>query len=199
MKRTGLYGGTFSPPHVGHVEAARAFANAVKLDELLIIPTFTPPHKAFSNEASTEDRLEMCRRAFSSVEGATVSDIEIVRGGKSYTYLTLEQLESEDRELYFLCGTDMFITLDEWKLPERIFELATICCIRRENDSTAENLIKSKAELYKKKFNARLFFIDHNVVEVSSSELREKISKGICPKLLSPSVFEYIESRGLYR
>ena len=199
MKRVGIFGGTFSPPHVGHVEAARAFVSAMKLDELLIIPTFSPPHKVFNHEASTDERLEMCRLAFRSIDVATVSDIEIARGGKSYTYLTLEELKNDDAELYFLCGTDMFITLDKWRLPERIFELANICCVRRENDEDAENAIKTQAEIYKNQYNAKLHFITHDAVEISSSQLRDELARGVSSKLLLPEVLEYIESRGLYQ
>ena len=98
--RLGIYGGTFSPPHKGHVEAAEAFSREMKLDKLLIIPTFVPPHKTTADDATPEQRLEMCRLAFSHIKNAEISDMEIKRGGTSYTYLTLEELSSRDVELF---------------------------------------------------------------------------------------------------
>ena len=199
MKKVGIYGGTFSPPHIGHVEAARAFVNSVELDELIIIPTFTPPHKAYSGEVSAEDRLRMCELAFSEIAKTAVSDLEIRRGGKSYTYLTLEELTAAGVELYLLCGTDMFVTLDEWRNAERIFELAHICYLRRENDPQAEALIEQKKERYISEYSAKITAISHDVIEVSSTELRDVISSGRISELIPKAVFEFIEMRGLYR
>ena len=123
-KRVGVYGGTFSPPHIAHVRVAKAFSDALSLDKLLIIPAFLPPHKQVDKNISANTRLEMCRLAFSDIENAEVSDIEIARGGKSYTAITLESLSSDDVELFLLCGTDMFLTLDSWYSPKKIFERA---------------------------------------------------------------------------
>ena len=81
-RRIGIYGGTFNPPHTGHVGAALAFLKAVELDELLIMPAFLPPHKDYVDVVSTEDRLKMAALAFAEIEKATVSDLEIKRGGK---------------------------------------------------------------------------------------------------------------------
>ena len=97
----------------------------------MIIPDCLPPHKEYSGSVTEEQRLEMCKLAFGHIENVTISDMEIKRGGRSYTSVTLEELTSPDRELYFLCGTDMFLTLESWYRPEVIFDLATICYIRR--------------------------------------------------------------------
>ena len=91
----------------------------------------------------------MCELAFSHISCAEISDIEIRRGGKSYTYLTLEQLKDDKTELYMLCGTDMFLTLDEWKNPEKIFALATVCYIRRETDSDLSAKIEQRIAFYR--------------------------------------------------
>ncbi len=199
-QRIGIYGGTFNPPHAGHVGAALGFLNAVELDELLIMPAFLPPHKEFVSTVSTEDRLTMADLAFSDIEKATVSDLEIKRGGKSYTALTLEELSSPDRELYFLCGTDMILTMDQWYCPERIFELATICYVRRETDIENDTKISEKTNEYIKKFNARIIPVPLSVTDVSSSELREKLaSREYAGELLPRSVYEYILEKGLYK
>ena len=199
MKRLGVYGGTFSPPHIGHVGAARAFFDALSLDELLIIPTAIPPHKEFTDTTSAEDRLEMCRIAFSEIDGAHVSDMEIRRGGKSYTYLTLEELWEKDTALYFLCGTDMILTFDLWRNFQRIFELATVCYARRESDAENTEKIARKVLEYKERYGAEIIEIDHRVREVSSTDIRARIVSGEPCDMLCPTVAEYISKRGLYR
>ena len=199
--RIGIYGGTFNPPHVGHVLAAERFLESVQLDKLLIIPDFLPPHKRIDGEITAEDRLEMARLAFSHLEKAEVSDIEISRGGRSYTAVTLEELSGDDRELYFLCGTDMFLTLDEWYMPEEIFRLATICYVRRECDENDSNAIKVRTKEYVEKFNARIIPISASVKEVSSSEIRRAIKLGDArvSEFLPNAVFDYIKDRRLYK
>ena len=198
--RIGIYGGTFSPPHLGHVRAAEVFLKAVELDKLLIIPDFLPPHKQLDGNVTAEDRLQMCKKAFEHIERAQISDMEIKRGGKSYTALTLQELSSADSELYFLCGTDMFLTLDQWYKPEIIFDLANICYVRRENAYENEELIKIKTEQYIKKFGARIIDIESNVTEISSTELRAALNKKspAASSFLPEKVYEYILKKGIY-
>jgi nicotinate-nucleotide adenylyltransferase len=136
-KRIGIYGGTFSPPHLGHRRAVEAFALAEQLDEIYVIPTFTPPHKQLQGDATPQQRMEMCRLAFAGLPVA-VSDLEIRRGGKSYTVLTLEELKAPDNTLVLLCGTDMFLTIDSWYQAARIFELAEIVYVQRETGLLGE-------------------------------------------------------------
>ncbi|MBQ7383817.1 MAG: nicotinate-nicotinamide nucleotide adenylyltransferase, partial [Clostridia bacterium] len=112
--RVGIYGGTFAPVHNGHVESAVAFMRQMKLDYLYVIPTCLPPHKEVDFADSPETRLRMCELAFSGIDGIIVSDMEIRRGGKSYTYDTLKELSGEDKKLFLLCGTDMVLTFDTW-------------------------------------------------------------------------------------
>lgn len=200
MKKIGIYGGTFSPPHIGHVGAAESFSRTVELDKLLIMPDYLPPHKEFDGEATELDRLKMCELAFSEIDKAEVSDLEIKRGGRSYTSVTLEELSAPDTELYFLCGTDMFLTLGEWYRPERIFELATICYVRRESSAEADRLIAKRTQEYISKYKARIIPVSTSVREVSSSELRAALkSGGNVSDLISPAVYEYIVDGGLYQ
>ncbi len=198
--RLGIYGGTFSPPHNGHVNAARRFAEAMKLDKLLIIPTFIPPHKEFREEASCEERLEMCRLAFGDIPIAEISDVEIRRGGKSYTYQTLEELSRSGDELYFLIGTDMLLTFDRWKNPERILELCRLCFVRRESDEALDSQIEEKLSEYRERYGVEPIKIDHIVTEISSSEIRELLSGDFGEIHAIPkSVLNYIKKRGLYK
>ena len=199
--RLGIFGGTFSPPHIGHINACLAFSKAAGLDRLLVMPTFLPPHKEYDGEASCEDRLEMARRAFSSVPGAEVSPLEIERGGKSYTYLTLEELSGEDTELYFLCGTDMLLSLDTWMCFEKVFSLATICYVRREGEQENTEKIEKKVSEYREKYAAKIMEIKASVFEVSSTEIRRAVRENdaVALKKIPQSVLDYIGERGLYR
>ena len=110
-RRIGIFGGTFNPPHVGNTEAAKAFVKGAELDTLIIMPAFIPPLKEYLATVTCEELLEMCRIAFRDIEKTIVSDLEISRGGKSYTYLTLQELANDDTDVYFLCGTDMILSL----------------------------------------------------------------------------------------
>ena len=197
--RVGIYGGTFNPPHIAHVKAAERFMVEAALDRLIIIPSFVPPHKEYSGNVTPEERLEMCKIAFGHIHSSEVSDIEIQRGGKSYTAVTLSELSSSDCELYFLCGTDMFLTLDSWYCPERIFNLATICYIRRESDEQITERLAERTRLYTEKFGARIIAVDTEAIEVSSTEIREAILSGTECSMLQPAVFDYIKLKGLYK
>ena len=199
-EKIGIFGGTFSPPHLGHRLIAQKFVNEINLDKLLIIPTFIPPHKEYGREASPAERLEMCRLAFSDIDKAEVSDIEVKRGGVSYTADTLSSLFLKSRHLFLLVGTDMFISIDTWHMPERIFSLATVVCVRRENDSEAQKLIVKKKNEYEKKYSADIILIDNDILKISSSEIRSELRLGIYnPSHVPKKVIEYIKKEGLYK
>jgi nicotinate-nucleotide adenylyltransferase len=165
----------------------------------MIIPDFIPPHKSFAGTVTPEQRLDMCKLAFSHIKNVVVSDLEISRGGKSYTANTLTELSCEDRELYFLCGTDMFLTLDSWYSPKTIFDLATICYVRREADETLNEEIKRCTALYEEKYAARIIAVDMDTVELSSTEVRaDLLASGVCDAI-PESVMHYIKREGLYK
>lgn len=203
-ERLGIYGGTFSPIHSGHVKAAYAFLDAMELDKLLVIPTAIPPHKAPVEGASAADRIKMARLAFLDGEAyksgrLEVSDYETTLSGKSYTVYTLEHFFSPDRELYLLVGTDMFFTLGRWYRAEDIFRLSTIVLMRRETDTFNLPLIKEKSAEYRERFGARICEIDEPPIVVSSTELRERLT-GHCgtDDLIPEAVARYIEENNLY-
>lgn len=196
-KRVGIFGGTFNPPHSGHVSSAKAFCQQLELDELLIIPAFLPPHKIYDSEVTCDERLEMCRLAFSSLKEAVISDIEIKRGGTSYTYLTLQELSQEGADLFLLCGTDMMLSLSEWKNPEIIFALANVCYVRREDSAENNLLLHKKCDEYKALYGAKIYEIASDVIEISSTEIR--MSDYVAKEYLPKSVYNYIIEKGLYR
>ena len=141
----------------------------------------------------------MCELAFENIKNARVSDMEIRRGGKSYTVLTLRELKKEGRELYLLCGTDMILTLDSWYCAEEIFSLCTPVYIRRESDPDTALLVENKIEQYRQKFSVDIKKVTYKTVEISSSELRRRIKNGEPTKeYLTEKVLDYIEKNQMY-
>ena len=197
--RIGIYGGTFSPVHNGHVIMAKSFFEQMKLDKLYVIPTYTPPHKIEDMGASVSDRFEMLKLAFEGFEGIIVSDIEIRRKNVSYTIDTLRELVCEG-ELYLLCGSDMFLTLETWREASEIFKLAHIVLGRREADDSTKLEIEKQKEFLNREFSAEIHELEFPALEISSSEIRELISQGkTADKYLPESVVDYITRHGLYR
>ena len=139
----------------------------------------------------------MCRLAFSDIPGACVSDIEIARGGKSYTVDTLMHLADDDTELYLLCGTDMFLSLDTWFRADKIFKLTTICYVRRESDKDIAAAIDAKRKEYIDVHCAKIIEIPTDVKEISSTDIRERIVKEDYAEI-PVEVVEYIKERKLY-
>ena len=199
MTRIGIYGGTFSPPHNGHLQAARAFMEQMWLDFLYVIPAAIPPHKQMQTAVSVEDRLEMCRLAFSQIDGVYVSDIEAKRGGRSYTVDTLRELWGEDRRLFLLCGTDMMLTLDQWREPEEIFKLCYPVYIRREDDRSLDQKIIQKIADYQEKYGKVVRRIVTDPIELSSEQIRTYLREEKDISTLVPaSVEKYIRDKHLY-
>ena len=203
--KIGIFGGTFNPPHLGHLAAARAAINALELDKLLIIPAAIPPHKELpENTPSRVDRLAMAKKLADALlmpDKVEVSYIELDREGKSYTSDTLAQLRKQypDGELWLLMGTDMFLTLHQWHDPETILKLAGVCAFGRTQQDGAE-VFAPQLELLEKKFpGARLTTISlPGLVDISSTRLRELLAKGEGAGYLQPSVYGYILMNQLY-
>lgn len=199
MERFGIYGGTFSPIHAGHIRAAEIFLNDMRLDRLLIMPAAVPPHKA-ADGVSGEDRLEMARIAFKDADSRIeVSDFEVKRDGKSYTICTLENFTEKNRTIFLLVGTDMFLTLPEWRRSEDIFKLANIVLMRRESEGGTTAEINEKRLEYTARYGARIRVIEKPPLEVSSTMLRARIKNGEPTDGLIPDgVAVYIKEHGLY-
>lgn len=195
--KIGMLGGTFNPPHIGHLHAAQAAQRELGLDDVLFVPTNQPPHKTVpENSATTEQRLEMARLAAGSI-GAHVSTVELDRGGKSYTADTLTELKKlyADAEIWLIMGTDMFLTLQNWYAPQRIFDTAHIAVVAREA-SSQDILIKQRERLMRE-YNARVDLINTHAIEVSSTQLRE--NEAVKDEFLPPEVREYINKHKLYQ
>lgn len=199
MLRIGIYGGTFSPPHNGHVSAAKAFMEQMWLDLLYVIPAGIPPHKEVECPVSAAHRLEMCRLAFSDMEGVYVSDLEMRREGRSYTVDTLRELSAPDRRLFLLCGTDMMLTLDSWREPAEIFRLCYPVYIRRDNDRSLDAPIIQKIAEYQGTYGKVVRKILTEPLELSSHEVRQRLQAGDSIEGLVPAKVEkYIRDNHLY-
>lgn len=203
--KIGIYGGTFNPPHLGHIAAARAVFELLGLDLLLLIPAGLPPHKSMPAGSPTpRQRLEMTRLAGEQLGlGSKVRtlDAELRREGRSFTSDTLAQLKAQypDDELWLLMGTDMFLTLQTWHAPEEILSLAGVAAFGRTEEDTEELFAVQREYLYRTYPQARIFTLTiPGVVNVSSTELRERLAKGEGAGLLAPAVYGYILREGLY-
>ena len=198
--KIGVYGGTFNPIHTGHMAAAKFAMEYLKLDLLYLIPTGLPPHKAISEDAP-EHRLNMARLAAGAIGGnVRALDIELRRTGKSYTLDTIRELRAEhpEDELYFFMGTDMFLTFHKWYKPEEIAALCTICAFGRSEADT-EELFAVQREYLQKTLGANVITLAlPQIVEISSTQLREKLQNGGGKEYLHPAVYGYILREGLY-
>lgn len=199
MLRVGIYGGTFAPIHNGHVQAAKAFMEQMKLDYLFIIPAYLPPHKQIDASDDPLYRLKMCELAFADVDGVVISDVEIRRGGKSYTYDTLKELQRPDTRLFLLCGTDMVLSFDTWYRFEDIFKMCYPTYVRRENDPLLTNRIVAKIGEYYQKYGVMFRKILTDPIELSSTEIRRAVREGRDISYMVPArVAEFIRENRLY-
>ncbi len=198
----GVYGGTFDPPHWGHITAARAAMEQLGLDKLVLIPDRVPPHKALpEGSASPEQRLEMAALATAELgKRAEVSDWELRRDGPSYTSDTLAELRREYPEdtLWLLMGSDMFLSLQTWHAPEEIMALARIAPFSREAEDESAAFAAQKARL-EREYGAQICIVQNpEVWELSSTEVRAALAAGQGSNLLPPAVYGYVLREHLY-
>ena len=198
--RIGIFGGTFAPVHNGHVEAAKAFMEQMKLDYLYIMPACLPPHKQIDPSDDPIYRLKMCELAFEDTDGVIISDCEIKRGGRSFTYDTLKEFARPDVRLFLMCGTDMVLTFDQWYKFEEIFKLCYPVYVRRENDPIMTKRIVDKITEYYEKYGVMFRRIVTEPIELSSTQIRKRVAEGKSISGLVPQKVEsFILENGLYR
>ena len=200
--KIGIYGGTFNPPHLGHMAAAQAAGAALGLDKLLLIPAAIPPHKALpSGTPPQEERLAMVEKWADVMGGhVEVSTLELEREGKSYTSDTLRSIRQTypDAELWLLMGTDMFLTLHLWHEPEVILSLAGVCAFGR-TEQDGEAMFAPQRDYLQQHFHAKITTITlPGLVDISSTRLREQLENGGGGQYLLPSVYGYILMHRLY-
>ena len=197
--KLGIYGGAFNPPHEGHIRAAAYGAEALGLSKVLLIPTNISPHKASPrNTATPAQRLRMLEIAAEGNKALQVSDIEVTRGGQSYTFETVLQLQKEnpDTRLVLFMGTDMFLSFLNWKNPQIILENADIGVFYR-GDRNEEAQIAKQAELLRT-MGGVVHLIENPVTQISSTVLRSLLVFGSAGDYLPAGVEDYVRKEGLY-
>lgn len=200
MARIGIFGGSFNPPHRGHLLAAQEQKRLLGLDSVILIPAGIPPHKQLADGSpDPEYRLAMTRALAQCDPDLHVSDIEINREGASYMADTLAAIHAErpDDELYLLMGTDMFLSFHTWSRPEVICRYAVICLAMRENPSD-EAEIRAQTDRLSRQYNARVVRLDNEYEQTSSTTIRRMLQFDCAEDYLTPEVLEIIRRAGLY-
>ena len=199
MKRIGIYGGTFNPPHLGHIRGAGFAMSALALEKLLVIPTNISPHKQLPADTPTpQQRYAMTKIAFSCIDGVEVSDLELQRQGASFTYETVNAVKAmyPDAEIVLFMGTDMFLTFLEWKEPEQILQNASLAVFYR-GEKGEKASIDQHAQVLRQK-GATVYLVDNPVTVISSTDLRRLIAFECTSDFLSDAVLDYIREEKLY-
>ena len=195
--RVGLLGGTFNPPHIGHLICAQEAYAQLELDHVLWMPVYSPPHKEAVGDPGVEARVELCRRAVAGDERFSVSRIEADVPGKSYTVDTLRRLHESrpEDQLTFIMGGDMAYALPTWHQPETVLALATVAVAERAG-VTRDQIRQHLAGLAGAD---RIRFFDMPRLDISSSDIRARVAAGRPIRYLVPdAVADYIASEGLY-
>jgi nicotinate-nucleotide adenylyltransferase len=195
--RIGILGGTFNPPHIGHLVCAQEAHRELELDRVMLIPASIPPHKPVEHEPGPLHRLELCRLAIEGDDRFEVSALELDRDGTSYTVDTLQVLSKQvpNRELFLIVGGDIAAGLPEWREPERVLELATLAVAGRRG--TARSAVNSALGSLHGGERARFFAMPR--IGVSSTMIRRRVGAGQPIRYLVPDrVAEYIGQHHLY-
>lgn len=191
--RCGIVGGTFDPIHIGHLFIAEDVRKALKLDKIIFIPNGTPPHKSVKTDEA--DRLYMVRLATEDNENFELSDIEIFKKENSYTVDTLSALREAypEDEFFFIMGSDSLLSIHTWKNYEKIFDMSNIVCLKRPGFDFHELEIAQS-------LMGQILFLDSLMLEISSTDIRKRISEGRNIKyLVTDKVERYIIEKSLYR
>lgn len=194
----GLFGGSFNPPHLGHYNSAKFFKETLCGSGLVIMPSGIPPHKKLPLTSPTNyQRLEMCNLAFGDL--GQVSDFEIMSDNVAYTYYTIKHLQTlyTNKRIAMLVGTDMLLSFERWYNFEYLLSNIILAVTNRDGDGCEALAIE--CERLKRKYGAQIVLLDFAPPVISSTEIRDAISKGLdLSEFLSYTVFEYIKTHRLY-
>jgi nicotinate-nucleotide adenylyltransferase len=197
LTRIGILGGTFNPPHLGHLICGQEALIQLELDRIVMMPAGVPPHKEVDEDPGPRQRLELCRRAVSGDARFEVSALEMDRDGPSYTVDTLQELHqiAPDSELYLIVGGDVAAGLGSWREPERVLSLATLAIARRRGTSL-EAIDDTLAGL---RGGERARFFRMPRIGISSTDIRERVQRHESIRYLVPDpVASYISDHQLY-
>lgn len=186
MEKIGFLGGTFDPIHKGHLEIARIVADRLCLDKVFLIPAGQPPHKDGEYKKYGKHRLNMAYLAEKYDKRFKVSDYEILKEGKSYSYLTMEYFKNlfPDAQLFFIIGDEAYRMLHTWRHPEKLKKLVTFAVCSRDNKEVDSDAVK----------------IEFPPINISSTMVRSAIKNGEdCSCYLTEEVYNYIKENNLYK
>lgn len=196
--RTGILGGTFNPVHNGHLYMAFEAKERLKLDRLILLPNYQPPHKDAQGR-DPQDALAMLNLVFSGEEGFLISRFELEKKGLSFTVDTLEHFSKiyPEDELFLLMGEDSYVEFSQWRNPQRILELATLVVFERKFYPEA---MRKEAMAFIAGHGGKVHLLDSRILEISSSDIRARVKNGLEIRYLVPEeVRTYIEKHGLYQ
>jgi len=220
LKRIGLFGGTFNPIHNGHLRAATSVREGFRLDTVVLIPAAIPPHKRPKNIAPAADRLEMVRLAAVGLEKTSVSDVELVRSGPSYTIDTVRCLRKQfdaDTQLFFIVGGDAFLEIDSWKDVENLFSSISMVVLDRPATHGNVSFFETIHEFLRTRISdgylpddgglsfshprrQTVYLYTGELIDMSSTRVRQRIGRGEpVSHELPPSVEDYIRRKGYYK
>lgn len=201
MERIGIFGGTFDPVHIGHINLASDAMREAELDRVIFIPAKLQPFKLDQKVSSGNDRMAMLHEALDKVEGMEASSYELDSDGISYTYLTMRAMKKifgQEAKLYFIMGSDSFIKIESWKnADELLHECSYIIGIRpgydhAELDKCIENI--------RSRYGTEVIRLDNVRFDISSTDIRRRLDSGAsCDDLIPKSVERYINDNGLYK
>jgi len=190
MSKVGIFGGTFDPIHLGHLITAQSVREIRKLEKIIFIPAFISPHKSDIITSSAEDRLNMIKLAIDGIPFFDYSDMEIKKGGISFTVDTLMELKNNYDDLEFIIGYDNIFEFHTWKDPDEIMNLSKIIVLKRKSSHPPQ---------FKDKYYHQAVFVQTRGIEISATDLRERVKKGLPINfLVPPNVLEYIHNHKLY-
>jgi len=190
MSKVGIFGGTFDPIHMGHLITAQSVKELRNLEKIIFIPAFISPHKSDAKTSSPSDRLNMIKLAVEGIPFFDYSDIEVKKGGVSYSIDTLRELKKQYTELEFIIGYDNIFTFHTWKEPDEILKMAKIIVLKRRSSHPPE---------FEDKYYHQAIFVETRGIEISATDIRERVKNGLPINfLVPPDVMEYIYKQKLY-
>jgi nicotinate-nucleotide adenylyltransferase len=190
MSKIGIFGGTFDPIHLGHLITAQSVIELRNLKKVIFIPAFISPHKSNVKTTSPDDRLNMIKLAVKGISFFDYSDIEIKKGGVSYTVDTLRELKKKYDNIEFIIGYDNIFSFNTWKEPDEIFKLGKIIVLKRKSSHPPQ---------FQDKYYNQAVFVQTRGIEISATDIRERVKNGKPINFLVPtSVMEYIYNHKLY-
>ena len=190
MSKVGIFGGTFDPIHLGHLITAQSVREIRNLEKIIFIPAFISPHKSDVKTTSAEDRSNMIKLAIDGIPFFDYSEIEIKKGGVSYTIDTLKELKKIYNEVEIIIGYDNIFSFHTWKEPDEIMRLAKIVVLKRKSSHPPQ---------FEDKYYHQAVFVQTRGIEISATDIRERVKNEMPINfLVPPAVMEYIYKHNLY-